>query len=82
MFTFPHLKSEDLSTAEALPAENVTDVIRATHREATTRIIQQVLTVILGENIDDSEVRVVVVMGSSIPEIQGNVCLMYKILIG
>lgn len=30
------------------------------------------------DNIDDSEVRVVVVMGSSIPEIQGNVCLMYK----
>lgn len=55
-------------TGEALRDNNVTAVMRTTHPEAVTSISQQVATMIHGEDIDDSELCVVVMMGNSIPE--------------
>lgn len=54
-------------TGEALRDNNVTAVMRTTHPEAVTSISQQVATVIHGEDIDDSELCVAVMMGN-IPE--------------
>ena len=72
MFTCTYLNSKGLLTGEAPRDNNVTVVMHATHHHAVTYVSQQAQTVIHEQSIDDSETCVVVMMGNSIPEVQGN----------